>query len=64
MFSPEEIKFMRSIGLELDFDNLSGDDYILIDDVVGDWLVLHELDEDYNPSPTGEMCESILYKIP
>lgn len=64
MYTAEEIAFMQSIGLELNFENLSGDDYILIEDTVGDWLVLHELDEDYNPSPIGEMCEDILYKIP
>lgn len=58
---------MRSLGLHFDFSNpeqLMDDEWIQIEDTVGDWLILHGLDEQYDPTPTGELCESILDKLP
>ncbi len=59
-FSEEQITFMRSIGLNLDFNNLSDDDWVNIEDTVGDYLTLQCLDEDYKPNDEGMMCYSIL----
>lgn len=63
MFTEKEKEYMRSIGLNLDFDNLSDDDYILIEEVVGDRLTLSELDENYYPTPNGFLCYEILDKL-
>lgn len=60
MFSEEQIKLMKKIGLNLDFDNLSGDDWVVIEDAVGDYLTLKCLDSDYNPNDDGIICEKIL----
>lgn len=51
---------MIKIGLNLDFDNLSDDDVVKIDDVVGDRLMMVGFDENYEPNWEGRMCESIL----
>ena len=60
MFSEEQIFFMKSLGLELDFENLSDDDWSSIEDVVADKLEVSGFDENYNITPIGTMCESIL----
>lgn len=60
MFNQEQIKYMIKIGLNLNFDNLSDDDIIKIDDVVGDRLMMVGFDENYEPNWDGRMCESIL----
>lgn len=64
MFTPAEIAFMRSLGLNFDFDSLSDDEWIQIEDTVADRLEYDGLDEDYNPTPIGKLCEDILYKLP
>jgi hypothetical protein len=64
MFTSEEIKFMRSIGLDFDFDHLTEKEIEEIEDAVSDRLEFDGLDEDYNPTPIGSLCEDILYKIP
>lgn len=63
MFNQEEITYMKKIGLNLDYHNLSDDNYALIEEVVGDELQ-NELDDDYNPTINGKICESILDKLP
>lgn len=60
MFSDEQILLMNKIGLDLDFDNLTDDDWCDIEDKIGDYLTLKCLDADYNPNNEGLMCESIL----
>lgn len=60
MFDQEQRKYMIKIGLHLDFDNLSDDDIVMIDDVVGDRLMMIGFDKDYEPNWDGRMCESIL----
>jgi len=60
MFNQEQIKYMIKIGLNLNFDNLSDDDIIKIDDVVGDRLMTVGFDKNYEPNWDGRMCESIL----
>ena len=55
---------MHSIGLNVDIDNLTDDDYVQIEEMVGNELQMRGLDKDYNPTPIGEMCESILNQLP
>lgn len=59
-FNNKQIEFMRNIGIDVDFDNLSDDDIINIEDKVADKYEMEGLDEKYNPTETGKMCESIL----
>jgi len=67
MFTDKQIEFMRNIGLYLDFSNLSGDDYVLIEDKVGDIYNSAVLDAEDGTKdrlevmPTILMCEEILY---
>ena len=55
--SEEQKNFLISIGIN------PNDDLDKIDDLVSDYLVMHCLDEEYNPNEEGLMCESILYYI-
>lgn len=64
MFTQQEINFMKGLGLDFQFSNLSDNEWIEIEDKVGDQLVLCELDKDYKPTPAGKICESILSKLP
>lgn len=63
MFTDEQIKYMQSLGLGFDYSNLSDDNLLKIEDVVSDRLLTHCLDENYEPSPEGRMCEDILYAL-
>ena len=67
LFTEQEIALMRKIGLNLDFEHpedFSDDEWIEIEDVVGERLELYELDENYYPTPDGVICEDILGKLP
>ncbi len=66
MFTDKEINFMKLIGLDCDFENLSeeNDYWAEIESVVGDALVLTGLDENYKPNEIGWICEGIIDKIP
>ncbi len=64
LFTNEQIQYMRSIGLNYDFDNLTADEWINIEDVIGDKLTLECLDENYKPNEEGMMCYSILDRLP
>lgn len=58
---------MQRIGLDFDFEHpekLSTDEWIEIEETVGERLELHELDENYYPTPDGVICENILGKLP
>ena len=63
MFSEEQIKFMNSIGITYDFNNLSGDDYFEIENRVADHLQLEGIDSNDEVNSVGLMCESILDAI-
>ncbi len=60
----EEIGFLTSLGLKLNFENLSDEDFIIIEEIVGDELQIFGFDEDYNITLIGKLCESILDKLP
>ena len=59
-FDEEQIEFMKKIGIDVDFDNLSDDDFVFIEENVANEYEIRGLDQDYNPTETGKMCESIL----
>lgn len=64
-FTKEEIEFMKSLGLNFDFNNLSDDEWVEIEDVVGTKYNDDGFDDQYynNPNKIGLMCESILDKL-
>lgn len=65
MFTDKQIDFMRSIGLNFNFSNLSEDDYFTIEDLVGEWLQLHGIDETgEDVNEIGRMCVSVLNALP
>ena len=60
-FSSEHTKILKKIGFDFDPScDLSDEQIIEIGDKVGDYLVLNCLDEDYNETPDGEICQEIL----
>jgi hypothetical protein len=63
MFDKKQRDFLISLGLKLDFDNLSDDDLDLIEDTVADKLEISGFDLDYEPTEIGLMCESILDEL-
>lgn len=60
MFNQEQINFIKSLGMEFDFNNLSGDDIFRIEDSVATELQFAGFDENHSITNVGEMCESIL----
>lgn len=63
LFDKNQIDYMKSIGLDYDFENLSDDESAEIEDKVGDQLQLNGLNEDYSPNSVGLVCESILDRL-
>ena len=64
MLTSNEKAFIASLGLKLNFDNLTDDDWGEIEDIVADALQINGFDEDYKATSIGIMCESILDEIP
>lgn len=60
IFTIEQIEYMRLLGLNFNFDFLSDDEYVEIEDVVAEMLQKRGFDEDYSPTEEGRLCESIL----
>ncbi len=63
MFTENQIKFMRSLGIEVDFDNLSDNDLVQIEERVGNELQRSGFGIDNTITDTGKLCESILDKL-
>lgn len=63
MFSKAEIDFIKSLGIEGDFNNLSDDMLVKIEDIVSEKLQKSGFDEDYKITDIGKICESILDKL-
>lgn len=59
-FTDKQIEFMREIGIKSNFDNLSDDDYIEIEEKVGDKLQISGFNKNNEITKIGKMCESIL----
>lgn len=65
MFNNQQIKYMQEqLNLNLDFNNLSDDDWVKIEDIVGTRLQTHGLSKNNSPTKDAIMCDSILSKIP
>ena len=60
MFSEEQIEYMERIGVSVEFNNLSENDYVNIEEKVSEYLQKYGYDEDYRPTDSGKICESIL----
>ncbi len=65
-FTQKEIAYMRSLGLDCDFNNLSDDDdyWITIEETLGDHLTFHCADDDGRLSEEGWFCSSLFDKLP
>lgn len=59
-FNKNQIEFMKKIGISINFEDVSDDDALLIEDKVSDHLQKKGFNEDYSLTEDGEMCESIL----
>lgn len=66
MLTKEEIAFLKSLGLDFDYEHIENWDmeWADLEDRVGDELVIRGLDIDYEPNEIGVMCEAILDKLP
>lgn len=62
-FTEKQIEFMKELGLNFDFSKLSNDERCEIEEQVGNELILHCLDENYEPNECGLICEDILRHI-
>ena len=60
MFSEEQMNYIMALGLQLDFDNLSDDDYFAIENIVADRLQMAGFDLEYCVTEEGVKCEEIL----
>lgn len=62
MFTKKQIKYIQeTFHLNItDFSHLTDDEWIALEDAVGDRLRTHGFDSQYRPTVDGEMCESIL----
>ena len=63
MFSYTEKEFLFSIGLNFDFDDLSDDELVQIEESVAEKLQVSGFNSDENVNDIGIMCESILDKL-
>lgn len=63
MFNQEQIHFMENLGLHLDFSNLSDDDCVRIEDIVGDAYTEEVENHKSEVTPVISLCEEILNKL-
>lgn len=57
MFSVEEKNFIKSLGINTDFENLIDDILIEIEEKVSDVLQIKGFDESCNITQIGKLCE-------
>ncbi|NLA69647.1 MAG: hypothetical protein GX852_01215 [Clostridiales bacterium] len=61
-FDKDERPLIYKVGM--DPDKISNDnDYVLLEEKIGDYLVMNCLDEKYKPNKEGLACKSILGKL-
>lgn len=63
MFTEKQINFMKSLSLKVDFNNLSDDNLVQIEEVVANELQRSGFDLSENITDVGELCESILDEL-
>jgi hypothetical protein len=64
MFSEEQKDYMKKLGLNFNFNKLSDDEWIEIEEKIADRLQYAGFDFNYNITEEGKMCESILDMLP
>lgn len=64
MFTDSDIIFMKTLGVNANFDNPSDDDLVEIEDKVSEKLIKSGFDKKYVITRIGKKCESILDKLP
>lgn len=60
MFNDKQMEFLKSIGIDIDFEHPSDDDLVMVEDTVAEKLQVSGFDDDYEITEIGKMCESIL----
>ena len=61
LFKENQIKFMQKIGISVaSFDSLTDADCELIEQKVAEYLQKYGFNNEYEPTKSGAMCESIL----
>lgn len=63
MFNAEERDFLISLKLDFNFDNLSDDELVQIEDIVSVKLQTSGLSENGSINKIGVICESILDQL-
>ena len=63
-FTNEEVSFMNNLGINYDFNNLTDDEWVELEDIVATKLETEGLNELYEPNRIGLICEEILSKLP
>lgn len=59
-FNENQIYFMKNIGISINFDDISDDDYFEIEEKISKYLQIKGFNDDYSINRDGEICESIL----
>ena len=59
-FSEEQKSFMKKIGLDINFDNPTIEEFDELSIVVDDYRMGYGCGEDYLPNKEGLICDSIL----
>ena len=64
MLNEKQRTFITDVlDIHCDFDHLTDDDVVRIEDTASDHLCLKCFDENYQPNDEGKMCEDILFAI-
>lgn len=64
MFAVDQKSFISDVlGIKCDFDHMTDDEILNIDESVSDYLCTKGMGRNYEPTPEGRMCEGILDAI-
>lgn len=63
IFSEKQIEFMKNLGLNFEFERLSDDEYIEIEEIVGDIYTEEAQEHPNEVTDVILLCESILDKL-
>lgn len=61
MFNEKQKEFIRSLGFDVDFDNLSDNECVDIEEAVADKLMYAGFEADYEINSLGRMCMDIIH---
>lgn len=63
MFTEKEIQFMRDRSIDVNFDDPSSDDKLLIEEVLSEYLMDYGFDDKSDINEVGRFCEGIIDKV-